>query len=161
MKECGASTQTIDLLVASVASGGDYWSVIETLPTPVKNFVKTTLNIALYGEDYEVAAAFTIGRENLIPSMFIEFVEKVSSAHPEEMDTLLHYFQRHIDVDGDDHGPLALKMLLRLCDNDSTKIARVIQIAEQVLASRLQLWDGAMAAMESEHLLETAEMEIA
>ncbi|MEE4244736.1 MAG: DUF3050 domain-containing protein, partial [Kangiellaceae bacterium] len=115
MKEVGANTDSIDMLIDSIKSEGSYQSVIEALPYPVYQFVNTTMDIVNNGELHEIAAAFTIGRENLIPSMFMEFITAMKREHPDETATLQHYFERHIEVDGDSHGPLSIAMLNRLC----------------------------------------------
>ena len=56
-----------------------------------------------------VAGAFTFGRENFagfIPSV----CPTLDQSHPGKfLDLVL--FQRHIEVDGEEHGPLAIKML--------------------------------------------------
>ncbi|WMS87590.1 DUF3050 domain-containing protein [Pleionea litopenaei] len=145
MNECGADTSKIDELVNTVREGGDYHAVIETLPFSIQQFVTTTLEVVEKGELHEIAAAFTIGRENLIPSMFIEFVRNLKNEAPEQTKTLIHYFERHIEVDGDEHGPLALSMLTRLCDNSQKRYEQCLRVSEQVLESRHLLWDGAFS----------------
>mgnify|MGYP003353415089 CR=1 FL=1 len=50
------------------------------------------------------AAAFTFGREDLIPDMFPELVGRLSRQHPGRLDTFRYYLERHIEVDGGHHG---------------------------------------------------------
>jgi len=77
--------------------------------------------------------------------MFIEFVRNLKNEAPEQTKTLIHYFERHIEVDGDEHGPLALSMLTRLCDNSQKRYEQCLRVSEQVLESRHLLWDGAFS----------------
>ncbi|WP_144393266.1 DUF3050 domain-containing protein [Pleionea sediminis] len=147
MKECDADTSAIDMLLEAVMSGDDYHSVISSLPPSVEQFVNTTLDIVENGELHEIAAAFTIGRENLIPSMFVELVRNINRDHPDNTYTLIRYFERHIEVDGDEHGPLATQMLTRLCDNSNAKYQDCLDTAERVLQSRIDLWNGVYAEL--------------
>ena len=41
-----------------------------SIPNEVKDFLEFTFNIIEEGKPHKIAAAFTFGRENLIPSMF-------------------------------------------------------------------------------------------
>jgi hypothetical protein len=48
--------------------------------------------------------------------------------------------ERHIEVDADDHGPLSLKMVAYLCDDDPALWEGASQAAEEALRARLRLW---------------------
>ena len=45
-------------------------------------------------------------------------------------------------LDGDEHGPLALKMIATLCGDDDQKWSEVLLIAKKALEKRLKFWDG-------------------
>jgi phage FluMu protein gp41 len=88
-----------------------------------------------------VAAVFTFGREDLIPDMFMPLLERINSKN-NELNKLIYYFKRHIEVDGDMHGPMSMEMLTYLCKNDEEKISEAKSISEKALLSRISLWDG-------------------
>lgn len=107
----------------------------------VKDFLKFTFSVIKRGKIHEVASVFTFGREDLIPDLFIPLIEGINSKN-NDLNKLIYYFKRHIEVDGDKHGPMSMEMLSYLCDNDPTKISESALIAEKALLARISLWDG-------------------
>ena len=73
--------------------------------------------------------------------MFIPLIEGINSEN-NDLNKLIYYFKRHIEVDGDMHGPMAMKMLSFLCGDDKVKINESIKASEDALRVRIALWDG-------------------
>ena len=107
----------------------------------VKNFLKFTFSVIKRGNVHEVASVFTFGREDLIPDMFIPLIEGIN-AENNDLNKLIYYFKRHIEVDGDMHGPMSMEMLSYLCNNDAMKISESSSISKEALLARISLWDG-------------------
>ena len=45
------------------------------------------------------------------------------------------------ELDGDEHGPMALEMISELCGSSSSKWKQVTDVAKECLEKRIQLWD--------------------
>ena len=89
-----------------------------------------------------VAGVFTYGREDLIPDMFISIVRELSEKGHSGANTLVYYLERHIEIDGDEHGPMALQMIDELCQGDPLKKDEATLGAKRALKSRIELWDA-------------------
>ena len=60
----------------------------------------------------------------------------------EQAPTFRYYLERHIEVDSEDHGPAAEKLLSRLIDSDPQRQEDVYASAIAAVESRIALWDG-------------------
>jgi len=152
MTAAGADRSKMEDFLLQVTHGTDIFLIIATtkLPISIKQFLKHTFEVVYSKEPHKIASAFTFGREGLIPDMFSAIIEKVQKNFPEDdLSLFKYYFDRHIELDGDEHGPMAFKMVEDLCGNDKRKWEEVKQTAEKSLKSRLELWDGIEAEIES------------
>jgi hypothetical protein len=50
---------------------------------------------------------------------------------------LIYYFERHIELDADDHGPMAMKMITELCGTDAQKWSDVEEVSKMALEKRI------------------------
>ena len=55
---------------------------------------------------------------------------------------MVYYFKRHIELDGDEHGPMAINMIKNLCGENQIKWNEVIEASKQALQMRINLWDS-------------------
>jgi len=77
----------------------------------VLDFMSTTFSL-VRGGTHEVAASFLFGREDVIPEMFTILLKELRLLESDQFRRMKQYLERHIEVDGDHHGPLARKMLV-------------------------------------------------
>lgn len=149
MKQCGADTCSIDRLVGTVAAGNNVHDSLACiqLPKTVRDFVQTTFRIIDSGSPPALAAAFTLGREDIIPTMFLPLVDKLNRQYSGELCLFQEYLERHVKIDEERHGPMALEMLAGLCGDDPGKWQEAEAAARAALSARIVLWDGVVAAI--------------
>ncbi len=144
MRQINANTQSIEKLLDRLREGNDIFDTIDRagLPEYVTNFLNFTFRIIEEGKTHKIAAVFTFGREDLIPDMFISMIKRMNIENESKFDQIIYYFERHIEVDGDSHGPMALDMIKNLCGSDPLKWEEAISASKSALQKRISLWDG-------------------
>lgn len=118
------------------------------VPQPAAQFVSETFRFIRTGRAHILAAVFTFGREDLIPVMFQGLLDELNQQAEGGLTTFIAYLQRHIEVDGDHHGPMSCKMVMELCGDDENLWAEAEQAAVQALQARLDLWNGVLAQLQ-------------
>lgn len=151
MTEIGAPTIWIDDFLARVRAGQSVSAALSACGAPpsVVQFVETTFSIVEHGQLHEIAAVFTLTREDLVPEMFLR-VTAECAMHRQDYPQFFYYLDRHIAVDSDSHGPMARALLAELCGDDPAKQEQAEAAACRALASRVRLWDGVAAALGGE-----------
>jgi hypothetical protein len=77
--------------------------------------------------------------------MFTKVVAVKDRGH--KLGTFVDYLERHIEVDGEQHTPMAMQMLADLCGDDDRKWRECAEAAARALRARAELWDGIAAAL--------------
>ena len=145
MKACGANTTPIENFLLDVVETRNIFVSIKQseLHANVKEFLDFTFRVIEEGETHQIAAAFTFGREDLIPEMFTAILKKFQANFPDiDLSKLIYYFERHIELDADEHGPMAMKMIDELCGNDDKKWQEVKTVSILALEKRILLWNA-------------------
>ena len=155
MRHMGSETHKIEVFLSKIHQNSSIEEALDfaEVPEAVKNFVKVTFKTLYSNDAHKVAAAFTFGREDLIPDMFIEIIHQTHEQ--ESFKDFLYYLNRHVELDGDSHGPLSLDMIVELCGDDQQKWSEVLVTAKEALEVRISLWDY-IADNISKHKLEKA-----
>ena len=144
MNQVNANTSPIGLFVNAIENGDSIETAAKeiNLETPVLEFIQFTMEVINSKKPHCIASAFTFGREDVIPDMFLEIVSQSQTQDNDKTyGKLLYYLNRHIELDGDEHGPISLKMVAELCGEDTTKWEEVLETAKDALKFRLKLWD--------------------
>jgi hypothetical protein len=115
------------------------------LPPAAEAFARTTFELAA-GPLHVVAAAFVLGREDVIPRMFTPLVRGLEAAGV-PCGLFLRYLERHIQIDDQEHGPIARRMLERMLGDEPARRAEAAAAALRALQARQRLWDAAADAL--------------
>jgi hypothetical protein len=142
MRQAGADTAHVDAFIGLLRAGQP---VIPSLhaanaPGPAAEFVAVTYKLISGAPVHCQAAAFAFGREDLIPEMF----DQVAALNAESgnLSTFADYLRRHIQVDSEEHTPMAMQMLVDLCGDDDRRWAECEETINLAFAARVRLWDG-------------------
>jgi hypothetical protein len=147
MTEVGASTETILRFVEMVKSEGINSAMQKiNLPKPSRLFMSHTFKLINEGKSHEIAASFAIGRESIVPLMFKRILDQ-SKLGAQEVPVFRYYLQRHAELDGDHHGPMALKLLENMSAGDPDIENEIVKQAEKSIEQRISFWDGVHAAL--------------
>lgn len=149
MEQSGADTSAFRSLLAKLSST-PIREAIRKLPSGPQAFVSTTFDLIDSGSLPALAAAFTFGREDLIPDMFRALVRELDTQGSGQFSLFLWYLERHIEVDGEDHGPLSLRMVSDLCGTDKNLWQDAAQAAYRALEARLALWDSILLNIQAQ-----------
>jgi hypothetical protein len=147
MRQAGADTRPVDTFTGLLRAGRGVLPALKeaAVPEPSAEFVTATWEIIEHGPLHCQAAAFAFGREDLIPDMF----DQVAALNGEDgrLTAFVDYLRRHIQVDAEEHTPMAMQMLAELCRDDGTRWAECEETIKVALAARTRLWDGIAASI--------------
>jgi hypothetical protein len=135
MLEVGADTDPIKMYLNQVKENGN----ISECPEVVREFVESTFDAIRRGP-HCAAASFCYGRETVIPSMFIRLLRQINISNT-DAPKFHYYLERHIQVDGEDHGPMSENLVNYFCKNDPFLIHEAEQAAIDAITARIKLFD--------------------
>ena len=145
MRELGLQTASLERYVRDFR-----WNMDEGehtgLPEGGLAFNRRTFDLIRRAGTHELAAVFTLGREDLIPDMFVRMVETMNREFPGELTTLVYYLKRHIEVDGEHHKHLAYRMTEWACGSDPVLWQEAAEAVKEALQARCALWDAVVEA---------------
>ena len=148
MEDVGASTHQFDTFQSLARAGSSIEAAMAKTEVPlhVRAFVSHTMMLAQSGSTEEVLAAFFYGREDIIPEMFSRLQKTLPGARKtnDPLRHFVYYIERHIELDGDSHGPMGRELLDGLVAGSPEKDERALHAACDSIKARIDLWDGTL-----------------
>lgn len=150
MTSIGADTGPINALIHSLRCGNDLKTALDVSKAPAGAcaFVTRTFEIIESDKVHTIAAAFAFGREQAMSPMFRALVGSLASEKSAVLSPFLVYLDRHIGLDEDHHGPMAIEMVSELCGEDAQKWEQAAEAAFSALSARLALWSAITAEID-------------
>ncbi|MCP1381118.1 DUF3050 domain-containing protein [Runella salmonicolor] len=144
MQQMGADTAAIRALIQGLQEGKTLINALSETGAVAgtQEFVQQTFAFIATQKPHVVASVFTFGREDLIPDMFLAFINEWNGEDSARVAKFKYYLERHIEVDGDHHSHLAMQMVEELCGTDPLKWEEATESAIAALKSRIALWDA-------------------
>jgi len=146
MKQLELDTEKIEYFTQLIRDGTPLSSALELAGCnkAVKAFVESTFGIIQTNKVHMVAAAFAFSRETIIPEMFLQILKE--SGH-KDCSQLTYYLERHVEVDGDEHGPASMEMVKMVCGCDPELWAEAAKATKIALEARVKFWDDIADAL--------------
>lgn len=135
MLEVGADINPIIQYLAKVQQRGVHWGA----PEIAEEFVESTFS-AIRGGPHCAAASFCYGRETVIPNMFKRILNQINMSDT-DAPKFHYYLQRHIQVDGEEHGPMSENLVNYFCKDDPILIHEAEQAAIQAIQARISFFN--------------------
>jgi hypothetical protein len=151
MRDIGASTRQFEKFRSLVLIGVPVEVALARVGAPrhVQAFVAHTMALASSGSTEEVLAAFFYGREDIIPEMFRRLLDTLYGAKHDNdlLRYFIYYIDRHIELDGDSHGPMGRELLEDLVADSPHRGERALRAACCSIKARIGLWDGTLSKL--------------
>lgn len=141
MLELGADITQINKWLSTLENGQIPTNFYNNLIPPASSpFVEKTFEFISTKKPHIIAAVFAFGRETVIPGMFTRLVSQLEFTEI-NCPKLFYYLARHIEIDGEEHGPASNALVENLCKDDPILIEEAKNAAIAAILSRIKLWD--------------------
>ncbi len=152
MRAAGADTGPIELALSRLRQGDSLSVALAAAnpPAAARRFVERSFEIIASDEAHRVVAAFTYGREDVIPDMFRQVVAMLAEREPEAWGRFRFYLERHIEHDDERHGPICRRIVGRMCGENPRKWAEASETARTAIESRIEFWDAVAERLAAE-----------
>jgi len=157
MNEVGADTKPVLSFLKAVRTRGIDAALAgqKNIPAPARRFMMQTFAFIATDQPHVVAAAFALGREQVIPGMFRKLLAEIGVSRDKA--PLFHYYlDRHVHLDDELHGPLSLQLLEKLCGSSAAKRRAASKAGCAAIAARIEFWDGVRLALNKSETRQTA-----
>jgi DUF3050 family protein len=151
MTEVGANTLQFDRFCALAQVGVPVEVALTRIGAPlhVQAFVAHTMALVHTGSTEEVLAAFFYGREDIIPEMFRRLLNTLydTKYNNSRLRHFIYYVERHIELDGDSHGPMGRELIEELVAEMPDRQQRALGAACRSINARIELWNGTLSKL--------------
>lgn len=143
MREVGASTKSILVMIESLRSGYLFTGAFEKngIDDSIKDYLNQSMELAYSDQLHKMAAFYVFGREPLRPNFFIE-VLNLSETFENQYSAFRHYLNRSFELESTFRRRLGEQLIVELCANDEKKWEEVLETAKISLRNRIQLWNS-------------------
>ena len=141
MEEIGADTEPVTRFLRVVETEGVDFALNNCpwVPEMCLDFMKTTFEFIKTDKKHIIASAFTYGREDIIPDMFKGILTQLQ-INSHGANKFYYYLERHIEIDGGEHGPAARKLVENMCGVQPSAYVEAEKAALKALDARIKLW---------------------
>ena len=150
MKDIKADTSLIENFIHQLNSGINIFDAIKYIPVEAQEFVKYTMTVSIHKNTSEVAGSFFNGREDVIPDMFSKLLSDWS-IDKEKAPYFHYYLVRHIELDGDEHGPAGAKLINEITKSDENLIIQMLDCSIDSVKKRIELWNKVNLSLTQRH----------
>jgi hypothetical protein len=151
MADVGASTRQFEAFRSLARAGTSVeGGLVRTgVPPHVRSFVAHTMTLAQSGSTEEVVAAFFLWPRGRHPEMFSRLQKTLPGMKHDKarLRHFIYYIERHIERDGDSHGPMGRELLDKLVADSPQKNERALRAACNSIQARIELWNGTLGTL--------------
>ena len=149
MQDAGADTAPVERLLALLTEGAPIAQALSACggPAAAVEFVRRSFAVIESGATHRIVAAFTYGREDVIPDMFRSLVGALAAEDPAAWGSFRFYLERHIEHDDERHAPICRRIVSRLCGDDPVLWREASETARGCLEARIDLWHAIASAV--------------
>ena len=149
MRGFGASTARIDRFLGLLRQGRGVAAALRSAEVgePVERFVGHTFEVIASGDLCRQASAFTFGREDLLPDVFRKIVDRLDVQTGGGLAPFKYYLLRHVELDAEEHGPMASKLVVNLCGQEQARWNAATEAAVAALQARIEFWNAIHATL--------------
>lgn len=151
MEQAGCDVTVLDAFMTDMSETHDLMRTVRSssIPSTVKEFLEQDFRVILHGNTHKVLALFTLCREEAVPSFFLPMVKTLNEGVGDRLELFVYYLNRHIEVDGDRHGPASRRMLDEACGDDDNMWREAYATAIENMTLRIGIWDGILKEIEN------------
>src|ERR1700743_735535 len=138
----GSYVSHLDLYLRAMADVGASTRQFDTFCSLAR--VDTSIDMAMVR-----AGGRLYGREDIIPEMFSRLQKTLPGARQENDPPrhFIYYIERHIELDGDSHGPMGRELLENLVAGSPQRDERALRAACDSIQARIELWNGTLGRL--------------